>query len=174
MGFKEFRTAAIAAGHLDRLGIPHETGLAITGVRGLLKAKSSDITAAYLGELDSVLVRGHPDADPETGAAHAGGSPHNGVNALKAATLALQAIDASRETFKDDDHIRVHPIITKGGELVNVIPADVHIETLAGYLPRILNQGLVDAYRRNAVEIVSHDEWWEPTFRAGRFQAGNE
>ncbi len=45
LGFKEFRTAAIAAGHLDRLGIPHETGLAITGVRGLLKAKSSDITA---------------------------------------------------------------------------------------------------------------------------------
>ena len=34
-----------------------------------------------------------------------------------------------RSTFKDDDHIRVHPIITKGGDLVNVIPADVRIET---------------------------------------------
>ena len=62
-------------------------------------------------------------------AAHAGGSPHDGVNALRAAMLAMQAIDANRETFKDDDHIRVHPIITKGGELVNVIPADVRLET---------------------------------------------
>ena len=43
--------------------------------------------------------------------------------------IGLQAIDANRETFKDEDHIRVHPIITKGGDLVNVIPADVRIET---------------------------------------------
>ncbi|MHB1318746.1 MAG: zinc-binding metallopeptidase family protein, partial [Anaerolineae bacterium] len=27
------------------------------------------------------------------------------------------------------DHIRVHPIITRGGDLVNVIPAEVRIET---------------------------------------------
>ena len=38
-------------------------------------------------------------------------------------------IHLQRETFKDDDHIRVHPIITKGGDLVNVIPADVRMET---------------------------------------------
>ena len=62
-------------------------------------------------------------------AAHAGGSPHRGVNALNAATLALQAIHAQRETFKDDDTVRVHPIITKGGEIVNVVPADVRMET---------------------------------------------
>lgn len=80
-GFKEFRTAAIVAGHLDRLGIPHETNLAITGVRGLLKGKGTDITAAYFGELDSVLVRGHPDADPETGVAQAGGTAGTGHGA---------------------------------------------------------------------------------------------
>lgn len=241
LGFKEFRTAGIVAEHMARLGIPHETGIAITGVKGLLTGGQSAVTVAYLGELDSVLVRDHPDADPETGAAHAcghnaqianlialayglvesgvmcdldgnialmavpseeyvemeyrlglkkagkieflggkpemlrcgafddvqmalmthqscheegkfsvggpsnglvakliryqgkashaGGSPHEGINALKAAMLGLQAIDAIRETFKDEDHIRVHPIITKGGELVNVIPADVRIET---------------------------------------------
>ncbi|MFP4456201.1 MAG: peptidase dimerization domain-containing protein [Clostridia bacterium] len=61
--------------------------------------------------------------------AHAGGAPHNGVNALNAAIIGLQAIHAQRETFKDDDHIRVHPIITKGGDLVNIVPADVRIET---------------------------------------------
>lgn len=242
LGFKEFRTAGIVSEHMRRLGIPHETGIAITGVKGVLAGNHSDVTVAYMGELDSVLVREHPDADPETGAAHAcghnaqianvialayglvegkvmdhlggcialmavpaeeyveveyrlglkregkieflggkpelirlgafddvqiafmthqssrkeqgklsvagpsngcivkmiryqgkaahaGGSPHNAINALKAAMIGLQAIDANRETFRDDDHIRVHPIITKGGELVNVVPADVRIET---------------------------------------------
>lgn len=61
--------------------------------------------------------------------AHAGGAPHEGVNALNAAMLGLMGIHANRETFKDADAIRVHPIITKGGDLVNIIPADVQIET---------------------------------------------
>jgi len=56
-------------------------------------------------------------------------NPHQGVNALQAAKIGLMAIDANRETFQDKDNIRVHPIITKGGDLVNVIPADVRIET---------------------------------------------
>lgn len=242
LGFKEFRTSELVARGFDSLGIPHETGIAVTGVKGILEGKSSKATVAYLGELDSVLVRAHPDADPETGAAHAcghnaqianlialarglaesgvmekldgnislmavpaeeyvelewrleqkragrieflggkpefvragafddvqialmthqasmespevfsvkrasngciaklvrysgrashaGGAPHKGVNALKAALIGLQAIDANRETFKDEDHIRVHPVITKGGELVNVVPADVRMET---------------------------------------------
>ncbi|MBQ1271224.1 MAG: peptidase dimerization domain-containing protein [Clostridia bacterium] len=55
--------------------------------------------------------------------------PSQGVNALKAAQLGLQMVDANRETFLDDDNIRVHPIITKGGDLVNVVPADVRLET---------------------------------------------
>jgi metal-dependent amidase/aminoacylase/carboxypeptidase family protein len=39
------------------------------------------------------------------------------------------AIHANRETFRDDDTVRVHPIITKGGEAVNAVPADVRMET---------------------------------------------
>ncbi len=61
--------------------------------------------------------------------AHSGGAPHEGINALNAAEIGLMAVHAQRETFKDEDHIRVHPIITKGGDLVNVVPADVRIET---------------------------------------------
>ena len=61
--------------------------------------------------------------------AHAGGAPHLGINALNAATLALSAINYNRETFRDDDSIRVHPIITKGGEAVSAVPADVRMET---------------------------------------------
>ena len=61
--------------------------------------------------------------------AHAGGSPHLGVNAMYAANTALTAINALRETFKDDDHIRVHPIITACGESVNAIPDRVCMES---------------------------------------------
>ena len=61
--------------------------------------------------------------------AHAAGAPHLGINALSAANIGLMAIQCQRETFRDEDHIRVHPIITKGGDLVNVIPADVRVET---------------------------------------------
>ena len=61
--------------------------------------------------------------------AHAGGSPHKGINALNAAMMGLMGIHANRETFKDEDTIRVHPIITKGGEIVNNVPADVTMES---------------------------------------------
>ena len=61
-------------------------------------------------------------------AAHAGGSPYNGINALYAANTALTAANALRETFKDDDHVRFHPIITAGGSAVNSIPDCVTIE----------------------------------------------
>src|SRR3989442_11424614 len=62
-------------------------------------------------------------------AAHAGGAPHMGVNALYAAHLALAAINALRETFRDEDTIRVHPILTHGGSQVNVIPGEARLET---------------------------------------------
>ena len=62
-------------------------------------------------------------------AAHAGGAPHTGINALNAATIALSAIHAQRDTFRDEDTIRVHPIITQGGIAVSSVPADVRMET---------------------------------------------
>jgi amidohydrolase len=62
-------------------------------------------------------------------ASHAGGAPHMGVNALYAAQIGLAAVNAIRETFRDEDTIRVHPIITHGGSQVNVIPGEVRLET---------------------------------------------
>lgn len=61
--------------------------------------------------------------------AHAGGAPWNGCNALYAANLGLSGINAIRETFKEPDIIRVHPIITQGGTAVNAIPESVCIES---------------------------------------------
>lgn len=63
-------------------------------------------------------------------AAHAAASPHEGINALYAANLALTALQFQRETFRDEDSVRIHPILTKGGALVNVIPHEAVIETL--------------------------------------------
>jgi len=321
LGFKEFRTAGIVAREMAKLGLDHQTGIGVTGVKGVLRGKG-DTTVAYLGELDAILVRDHPFADPETGAAHAcghnaqianllalayglvesgivaeldgsvalmavpaeeyievsyrrelrrqgvieflggkpemirlgafddvhiammthqssrpetglhsvagpsngcvvkliryegraahaGGAPHQGINALKAAMIGLQAIDANRETFKDEDHIRVHPIITKGGDVVNVVPADVrletyvrgasleaiesaarkvdralkagamalgatvHIETLPGYMPRLVAQDLVDLYRANVIALAGEEAWGEPRFGAGSTDMGD-
>lgn len=60
---------------------------------------------------------------------HAADAPEEGINALNAAMLGLMGINSLRETFRDQDTVRVHPIITKGGDLVNNVPDDVRIET---------------------------------------------
>jgi amidohydrolase len=239
-GFREVKTASFVGEQLDRMGLAHRDGLALTGVKARLKGRAPGPTVAILGELDSLIVWDHPLADPVTHAAHAcghnaqvasmlgagiglqtvidqldgdvvlfavpaeelievewrlglreqkrlefltgkaelirlgefddvdmaiithttarpddllasvgdthngcvvkfmrflgraahaGAAPHRGINALKAATITLGAIDAQRESFRDEDTIRVHPIITKGGEAVSAVPADVRLET---------------------------------------------
>ncbi len=60
--------------------------------------------------------------------AHAADAPDEGINALNAAMIGLMGINALRETFREDDVVRVHPIITKGGDFVNSVPADVRME----------------------------------------------
>lgn len=59
---------------------------------------------------------------------HAGGNPWDGCNALYAAIQGLNAVNSLRETFKDSDSIRFHPIITHGGDAVNAIPQKVTVE----------------------------------------------
>ncbi len=74
--------------------------------------------------------------------AHAGNAQFKGVNALNAASLALNNINAQRETFKDSDRVKIHPIITKGGDIVNVVPADVRMES---YTRARTVQAMIDA-----------------------------
>ena len=62
-------------------------------------------------------------------ASHAGGSPWNGVNALYAATCGINAVNALRETFKESELIRFHPIVTHGGDMVNAIPETAILES---------------------------------------------
>ncbi len=62
-------------------------------------------------------------------AAHAGACPQAGVNALYAANVGFNAVNALRETMVDGEYARVHSIITNGGQIVNAIPSEVAIET---------------------------------------------
>lgn len=256
LGFKEVRTARRVAEVFAELGLPFEEGLALTGVKALSQGRRPGPTVALMGELDALVVPGHPRAHPQTGAAHACGhnaqiagvlgaalglatagaarhldgqiafmavpaeeyveidyrvglvregktrflggkaellerghfgdvdlalmihsgcaeqldgaagvasssngflgktarfigrashagmAPEQGINALKAAQLALTAIDAQRETFRDQDCVRVHPILTKGGDLVNIVPAEARLET---YVRARTSEAMLDA-----------------------------
>ncbi len=77
--------------------------------------------------------------------AHAAGEPHKGVDALAAYHVAVTALDAQRETFKDDDTVRIHGFLTNGGEAVNVIADEITAE----YSVRAKNiNGYVDASKK--------------------------
>jgi metal-dependent amidase/aminoacylase/carboxypeptidase family protein len=60
--------------------------------------------------------------------AHAGAAPYDGVNALQAAMVALNALNTQRETLRNEDAARLHGIMTSGGASVNAVPADVRYE----------------------------------------------
>lgn len=52
--------------------------------------------------------------------AHAAAAPHLGINALDAIRLAFNGMDALRQQVKPD--VRMHAIITEGGDAPNIIP----------------------------------------------------
>lgn len=78
-------------------------------------------------------------------ASHAGGAPWDGKNALYAAMCGLNAANALRETFKEEDIIRFHPIITSGGAMVNAIPSSATIES---FVRGKTYDAIIDANRR--------------------------
>jgi len=241
-GFQEVATARLVSEKLHELGIAHDSGIALTGIKGYIRGGKPGPTVAVIGELDSLRVPGHPHANPDTGAAHAcghhcqigmmlgaavglkalegqdalagnialiavpaeefidveyrwhlhqegklglmagkqefirlgafddvdmammvhtssssaeaakfamggtsnghvvkyvrflgrsahaGSSPHQGINALQAAMVALNALNTQRETLRNEDTIRLHGILTRGGTSVNAIPAEVRYE----------------------------------------------
>lgn len=53
-------------------------------------------------------------------ASHAATAPHQGINALDAILMLFDSINALRQQLKED--VRIHGIILKGGEAVNIIP----------------------------------------------------
>ena len=61
--------------------------------------------------------------------AHAAQAPHEGINALNAALMGVMGVNSIRETFKESDYFRFHPIINQGGTLVNCVPDYVQVES---------------------------------------------
>lgn len=118
---------------------------------GIIKYVAGKIEFMYRGLFDDVdmAMMIHADTEPDKlfklidgcdgcitkhieykgTAAHAGGAPYKGVNALYAATLGMDACNALRETFREKDYVRYHPIITKGGSAANAIPDLVKMDT---------------------------------------------
>ena len=76
-------------------------------------------------------------------AAHAASAPHQGVNALRAAILTFNSVDMLREHLRQD--VRIHGIIKKGGEAVNVVPALAEAEFAARALDTATME---DAYKK--------------------------
>jgi amidohydrolase len=93
------------------------------------------IDAGVLDDVDAAMML-HPGGENLSGmrtlsragleitftgrAAHAAVSPEQGVNALDAAVLTLTAIGLLRQQMPSD--VRIHAIITEGGEAQNIIP----------------------------------------------------
>jgi metal-dependent amidase/aminoacylase/carboxypeptidase family protein len=90
--------------------------------------------------------------------AHAGGAPHMGINALNAAMLALTAINANRETFREQDTVRIHGIMTRGGDAVSAVPSNVTLEWR-------VRSGNLDA-------LVANSEKVDRCFQAGAMAVG--
>ena len=142
-------------------------------------------------------------------AAHAGSFAHKGVNALKAAVLSINAIDAQRERFRDEDMVRVSPVITKGGSGASSVPSDVrietmirartveamrdanemvdrcmragalaigaevHIETVSGYLPNVPDQNLIELQYDNCAAVVGAENMGLAKHQSGSTDMGD-
>lgn len=61
--------------------------------------------------------------------AHGAIDPWNGVNALSITTSAIQMMGLMRETFREEDHVRLHNVIRKAGDVINSVPDEAIVET---------------------------------------------
>jgi len=117
-------------GEIRVYGTPGEEG----GENG--SAKGSFVREGYFRDVDAALCV-HPGSDHHElthaeiacapiriefrgKAAHASSSPQNGINALDALVLVFNAIGLMRQQLPAD--VRIHGIVTKGGDAPNIIP----------------------------------------------------
>jgi amidohydrolase len=142
------RVALIAVPAEEYVEIEERLAMRAEGKLDLLAGKAEMLRIGGFDDVDMAMMV-HATSNPAEGPLGVGGttngmlakfiryvgrsthasSPFDAVNALYAAEVAMVAINALRETFRDEDHVRVHPIITRGGDVVSAIPADVRMET---------------------------------------------
>jgi amidohydrolase len=121
-----------------RLGGFDDVDIALL-VHATTRAEEGDL--AIGGSTNAMLAK---IVEYEGKAAHAG-APYRGVNALTSAIVGLNAVNAIRDTFRDEDHVRVHGIVTSGGTAVNVVPDDVRLEI---YIRAASRLAMEDAERK--------------------------
>ena len=107
-----------------RTGVFDDTDIALTTHVHMVPVEED----FYLGNpacngysAERVTVRGK--------AAHGAIDPWNGVNALSITTSAIQMMGLMRETFREEDHVRLHNVIRKAGDVINAVPDEAVIET---------------------------------------------
>jgi amidohydrolase len=218
IGLKEAGVLSSLAGKVACVAVPAEEfveieyrmGLRRKGVIEFLGGKPEMVRLGHLDGIDMAMLVHAANASPgpklltdsttngfvaksvrfKGKAAHAGMAPHEGVNALNALALAIMNINAQRETFRDADVVRVHQIVTHGGDVVNVVPetvrmemfvraktveaiqdanakvdralraaamavgAEVEIETVPGYLPRVRETALTGVLADNIARLI--------------------
>jgi amidohydrolase len=109
---------------LIRLGEFDDIDLALlTHTAGAADESAYDVEVTLNGGLTKLVTF-------EGTASHAASAPWEGVSALKAAMLAGGAIDAHRESFRDDDCARVHWVLTEPGHSLTVVPDRVRMELM--------------------------------------------
>ena len=84
--------------------------------------------------------------------AHTAESPYNGINALNAAVLCINGLQAMRETFREGDGIRLSYILTSGGVSLSTVPdkSELSIQ-LRAKTPELLHQ-----LSKRVCEIAQH------------------
>ena len=107
-----------------RTGVFDDTDIALTTHVHMVPVEED----FYLGNpacngysAERVTVRGK--------AAHGAIDPWNGVNALSITTSAIQMMGLMRETFREEDHVRLHNVIRKAGDVINSVPDEAIVET---------------------------------------------
>ena len=76
LAFEEVRTAGVVAAELTRLGIPHETGIGVTGVVGLIQGGRPGKVLIIRADMDALPIHeqtGQPFASTIPGKMHACG-----------------------------------------------------------------------------------------------------
>jgi len=85
-------------------------------------------------------------------AAHAAAAPHKGISALDAVILTFNATDMLREHVRSD--VRIHGIIKKGGDLVNVVPELAEAE----FAVRALDTGTMEETYQKVINCAKAGE----------------
>jgi len=180
-------------GEVRVYGTPGEEG----GENG--SAKGSFVREGFFKDTDAALCV-HPGSDRHQlthaeiacapiriafhgRAAHASANPQDGINALDALVLTFNAIGLLRQQLTQD--VRIHGIVTKGGDAPNIIPAETEARfyiraATVGRMMRVIDQvrdivkgaalqtgctGLLEPTQRNLVENVIPTPSFDEVYR---------